>query len=97
VEANLRTPEGKAFDEQLGNEIVRDHIGTMRQCKQANGDDLRSFWTLLQLDKDGTVKEILLYPQTKIGACVREALLKARFSPPPRPAYWVSVNMKMSR
>jgi hypothetical protein len=97
VEANLRTPEGKAYDEQLGTEFVQKHLGPLRECKQSAGDDLRSFWILIKLDKDGTVKEVLLYPTTKVGTCSREALLKDKFSSPPRPAYWVSVYMKMAR
>ena len=96
VEANLRTPEGKAYDEQLGTEFVAKHLGPFRQCKQTAGDDLRSFWILLKLDKDGGVKEVLLYPETKLGTCAREALLKDRFPAPPRSAYWVSVYMKLS-
>jgi hypothetical protein len=97
VETNLRTPEGKAYDEQLGTEFVQKHLGPVRQCKQSNGDDLRSFWILIKLDKDGTVKEVLLYPSTKIATCARESLLKAKFSSPPRSAYWVSVYMKMAQ
>jgi hypothetical protein len=96
VEANLRTPEGKAFDEQLGNEFVAKHLGPLRQCKQAAGDDLRSFWILMKLDRDGAAKEVLLYPETKLGACARTDLLKDKFPAPPRPAYWVSVYMKVS-
>jgi hypothetical protein len=97
VEANLRTPEGKAYDEQLGTEFVQKHLGPVRQCKQSAGDDLRSFWILIKLDKDGTVKEVLLYPSTKVATCEREALLKDKFASPPRPAYWVSVYMKMAQ
>jgi hypothetical protein len=97
VEANLRTPEGKAFDQQLGTEFVQKHIEAVRHCKQAGADDLRSFWIMLKLNKDGTVKEILLYPATKVGTCAREELLKDKFSSPPQPEYWVSVYMKMAR
>jgi hypothetical protein len=97
IEANLRTPEGKAYDEQLGTEFVQKHLDPVRQCKQNAGGDLRSFWFLLKLDKDGTVKEVLLYPETKLGDCSRDALLKDRFaSQPPRSAYWVSVYLKIS-
>src|SRR5271165_6450479 len=95
VEANMRTSEGKAYDEQLGTEFAQKHLGPLRQCKQSAGDDLRTFWILLKLEKDGTVKEVLLYPATKVGTCAREAFLKDRFLSPPRPAYWVSVYMKM--
>jgi hypothetical protein len=58
VETNLRTPEGKAYDEQIGTEFVQKHLNPVRQCKQSAGDDQRSFWILIKLDKDGTVKEV---------------------------------------
>jgi hypothetical protein len=96
VEANLRTPEGKKYDEQLGTEFVQKHMAPLRQCKQSSGDDLRNFWILVKLDRDGTTKEVLLYPETKLGTCARAALLKETFASPPRPAYWVSIYMQMS-
>lgn len=96
VEANLKTPEGKTYDEKLGKEFADKHLGTMKQCKQSAGSDLESFWILMKLDRDGAVKEVLLHPATRMGACAREALLKSTFSPPPRAAYWVSVYMKLT-
>lgn len=96
IEANLRTPEGKAYDERLGNEFMQKYMGTMRQCKQAAGNDLGSFWMLLKLDKDGAIKEVLLHPETAMGGCARKTLLKDRFSPPPRPAYWVGIYLKIT-
>lgn len=95
VEANLRTPEGKAYDERLAKEFMEKHLATMKQCKQAGDNDLESFWMLMKLDKDGAVKEVLLHPTTKMGTCARETLLKGKLSPPPRPMYWVSVYMKL--
>jgi hypothetical protein len=97
VETNLRTPEGKGYAEQLGTEFVQKHLGPVRQCKQSAGDDLRSFWILIKLNKDGTVKEVLLYPTTKVGTCAPEVLLKDKFSSPPRPACWISVYVKMAQ
>jgi hypothetical protein len=96
VESNLSTPEGKAFDQQMGAEFVTKHLGPLRQCKQTASDDLRSFWILVKLNKDGTTSEILLNPETKLGTCARAALLRDKFLSPPRPAYWVSVYMKLA-
>lgn len=96
IDANLRTPEGKAYDEKLGKEFMQQHLGTLRQCKQAAGNDLGSFWILMKLDRAGGVTEVLLYPSTKVGTCARETLLKAGFSAPPHPEYWVGVYMKVS-
>ncbi|HEY6945677.1 MAG TPA: hypothetical protein VI431_11100 [Candidatus Acidoferrum sp.] len=95
VETNLRTPEGRAYDERLGKEFIEKHLATMKQCKPSDGKGLDSFWILMKLDKDGTVREVLLHPETKMGTCARETLLKSAFSPPPRPGYWVSVYMKL--
>ena len=97
VEANMRTSEGKAFDEKFGTDFGANHIGSLRQCKKPSGDDVRSFWILMKLDKDGAAKELLLYPETKWGACAREPLLKDKFAAPPRPEYWVSVYMKLAQ
>jgi hypothetical protein len=96
AETNLRTPEGKTYDEKIGNEFLQKHLAEVRQCKQAGKDDLRSFWFLLKFDKEGKVREVLLYPETRLGACAREALLKDTFSSPPRPDYWVSVYLKLN-
>jgi hypothetical protein len=96
VEANLRTPEGKAYDEKLGPEFVGKHLGPFRQCKQSAGDD-RSFWILLKLDKEGTVKELLFYPETRLASCARDPLLKDKLPAPPHPAYWVSIYMQLSK
>ena len=96
VEANMRTPEGKAYDEKLGKEFMEKHLSTMKQCKPGDGKGLESFWMLMKLDKDGAVKEVLLHPETKMGTCARETLLKSAFSPPPRAGYWVSVYMKLA-
>ncbi len=97
IEANMRTPEGKAYDDKLGADFTEKHLAAIRPCKKAGGDDLRSFWILAKLNRDGAVDEVLLYPTTKVGECSREAFLKDRFPAPPRPAYWVSIYMKLSK
>jgi len=51
---------------------------------------------LFNLDKDGSVREMLLYPETKLGLCARESLVKDHFATvPPRAGYWVSVYLKL--
>jgi hypothetical protein len=95
IDANLRTPEGKKYDDQMGTEFMQKHIEALRQCKKTSGNDLRSFWILLKIDTNGTAREILLYPETRLGTCSREALLKETFSSPPRPAYWIGVYMNL--
>jgi hypothetical protein len=88
IEANMKTPQGKAYDEKFGSEVMQNYIAGMRQCLKTVGGDAKSFWMLFRLKQDGTVREILLAPATNAGSCDRELLLKAKFSPPPRDDYW---------
>ena len=97
IEANLKTAEGKAYDKQMGQEIMQRYASGMRNCKQTAGGGLESFWILMKLDKEGLVKELLLAPETEIGQCDREIFSKAKFSPPPRNDYWVGIFLKLSR
>jgi hypothetical protein len=70
------------------------HSELFQLCRKSTGDnETENFSMLLKLDTNGRVKEVLLYPTTKIGECAREALLRDSFSPPPTPAHWVRVFM----
>jgi hypothetical protein len=95
IEANLRTAEGKAYEEKLGGEFMAGHLETLKKCKQEVGAK-EGFWFLLKLDKQGGVSEVLLHPVTPLGECARPSLLRSRFSAPPRPAWWVGVFLKIS-
>lgn len=96
IEANLKTSEGKGFDERMGNEFVQKHMDSLRGCKSAAAGDFRSFWILLKLNSDGSAKEVLFYPDTKINACAHDGLLKEKYLAPPHPDYWVGIYFKIS-
>lgn len=95
VEANLRTSEGKAYDEEIGKEFQEKYAAVMRECKKSAGGELASFWILMKVDRAGAVKEVLLSPATKLGSCARDALLKGTFSAPPKPGHWVSIYLQL--
>jgi hypothetical protein len=93
IEANMRTAEGKAYDEQMGEDFMQKYLDNLRQCKRTAGGSQESFWILLKLDKDGSVKQVLLSPVTKAGSCDRDALSKAKLLPPPHGDYWVGIYL----
>lgn len=93
VEDNMRTAEGKAYDQQMGNDLMQKYLDNLRQCKRTAGGSQESFWILMKLDKDGWAKEVLLHPVTKVGKCDREALSNAKLVPPPRGDYWVGIYL----
>jgi hypothetical protein len=96
IDANLRSPEGKTFDDRMGKEFVERHMTALRLCKASAGGDMTNFWMLLKLDKDGSVKEVLLHPTTKLGFCARDTYLKDKFLAPPRSDYWVGIYLQLS-
>jgi len=93
VEANMKTSEGKAYDAQVGKELVKKYPPVMKACKEKANGEARSFDMLVRVEKDGAVGEVLLYPSTKVGQCLRETMLKDAFSPPPTPAHWVDIRL----
>jgi hypothetical protein len=96
IDASLKTPEGKAFDERMGSEFSAHHLDPLRKCKAA-GNPLENFWILFRLDANGGVEEVLLYPETKLGVCARDSYAKDRFVPPPHADYWVGVYLQLAK
>jgi hypothetical protein len=95
VEANMKTREGQAYDAQIGRDLMKKYPPTLKACKEKAGGEIRSFDMLLRVERDGTVKEVLLYPATKISQCLRETMLKDTFSPAPKPAHWVDIHLDL--
>jgi len=96
IEANLKTPEGKSFEDRMGKEFIAKHMDPLRQCKASSGGDMTNFWILFRLDRDGAVEEILLHPETKLGTCARDAYMKDKLLSPPHPEYWFGVYLQLS-
>jgi hypothetical protein len=97
VEANMKTREGKAYDAQIGRDLAKKYPPVMKACKEKAEGDTRSFDMLVRVEKDGSVREVLLHPPTRISQCLRDAILKDTFSPPPKPAHWVDIHIDVKR
>lgn len=94
VEANLKTPAGKKYDELMGKEFPVRYLPSMKQCKQST-PNLDPFDMFLKLDAEGKVEEVLVHPETQFAICLRNALHGGRFSAPPHAAYWVNIHMQL--
>lgn len=68
----MNTREGKAYDAQIGKDLAKKYSPVMKLCKEKAEGNTRSFDMVVNVDKDGAIKEILLHPQTKISQCLRE-------------------------
>ena len=96
VEANLKTPAGKQYDDGLGKELSVKYLSSLKQCKQstAASKNLDPFDMFIKMSGDGKVQEVLVYPETPMSMCARSALLAGSFSPPPHGDYWVNIHMQ---
>src|SRR3954447_13264822 len=63
IEANLKSPEGKKFDERLGKEFVATHTSPLRQCRASSGNENASFWNLLNLIESAAWKKSCFIPK----------------------------------
>ena len=99
VDANLKTPAGKQYDERIGNEFAERYLPSIRQCKQSlpAGGSVEPFDMFLKLNAEGKVLDGLIYPETQFAVCTRTALHKAKFSAPPHGDYWINIHMQFKR
>lgn len=96
VEANLKTPAGKQYEDQIGKVFFEKYLPNVKPCKQfvSGGSAIDPFDVLLRLKANGEVAEGLVYPETKYSSCTRDAFLAVRFSNPPHDEYWINVHME---
>lgn len=99
VDANLKTPAGKQYDELIGKEFPDKFLASFRQCKQSMPADTKydAFDMFLRLKLDGKIEQVLVYPETQFGNCAGRALLAGKFSSPPHSDYWVNIHMQAQR
>ena len=97
VDANLKTPAGKQYDELIGKEFPERYWSRVRQCKQSipAGTTVDPFDMFLSLNAEGKVQEVLVYPETQFTSCVRTALLAGKFSNPPHSDYWINIHIEL--
>jgi hypothetical protein len=104
AKANLETAEGKQYDLAVAAEVPQKLAWFVEQCSSAAGDDTGSFDLLMMVQSDGVVLVAYVEPDnTKVGNCVQQQMVRetmTRNSPlylsaPPKPNYWVKVNMQV--
>ncbi len=94
AQANVATPEGAAFDAELGKQFGERHENTMVQCAVDAADkNFATFNLLMELDAAGAVVRTLVRPESPISACLQKAVAHDVYGKPPRAGYWVRAEM----
>ena len=96
VKANIKTPKGRRYDTEVGRQFAQDYRAAMIRCTTSAEDkDLVSFQLLFQVARDGSVKQVLASPPTKIAVCLEKQVAAGKFPKPPKRLYWVHVVMSL--
>jgi hypothetical protein len=98
AEANLATPEGRAYDRSLAVYLRQENAVVLNGCfKTTAKPDLTSFEVVFRVAKDGRVLDAVVWPETNVGTCLRDGLTAKTFPLPPKDAYRAQLRMNLGR
>jgi uncharacterized protein (DUF3820 family) len=97
VEANMKTPAGKQYDQKIATDFPEKYLPGLKACKQGlpAGAKIDSFDLFIKIKMNGQVADALVYPESQFADCARNNLLNGKLSAPPHDDYWVNVHMQM--
>ena len=87
----MATAEGVQYKRDFEQRLA----GPIQHCVQSAGSDRKKFELMIQVMKDGAVRDIEMPTQTTVVGCLFPELMKfqhpdaVRFAPPPHAPYWV--------
>lgn len=92
--ANLETPQGKAYDDKIGGLLGRPEFRQLvRSCVDQVRGQAPTFSVLLQLDASGKPIESEIWPILPVSQCARDSMLSIGFPAPPKPAFWIQIEV----
>jgi hypothetical protein len=98
ADANLQTPDGRKFDEQISKAFASNYSATVTECLKSSGDfSLVPFDMVLQVGGNGTVDQIVVSKMSRTSSCIVAKVSSGVFPPPPQPDYWVKISMQARR
>lgn len=96
VTANVATLEGQKYDSVIAQEFSSRYLRAVKDCSVAASGPAPTL-LILQVSKSGSIRQMLVVPETASDTCLRPKLAKAAFTPPPKPDYWVRVSLTPNR
>jgi hypothetical protein len=92
VAANVATREGQKYDSVIAQEFSSRYMRAVKDCSSTTSGTAPTL-LILQVSKSGSLQQMLVVPDTASDTCLRPKLAKASFTPPPKPDYWVRINL----
>ena len=93
--ANDATAEGQAYAAPLGEKIGPDLQSSMQRCfPDAASTPPNGFAIVFSVRGDGTPAQLMARPETPATKCVADGIATVQLPTPPRPDWWVVIEMK---
>lgn len=93
---HLNSPPGQEYDRKLGEHFEQNNGPVMEKCFGSTKDpDSKTFEMVFRVSNVGKVVEALVWPETNIAVCFREALKAKPLPLPPEDDYWAFMEMRM--
>ena len=94
--ANAKTEDGARYQAAIQKQMD----GILKSCVQAPGSDQNRFTVMFRIGQDGMLERMTLDPASPLVNCLLRPLYeqqqqakKPPFPAPPKPSYWVKVEM----
>ena len=96
AEANAKTPAGRSYEGVLVSKAEAWLRPALVRCaRAAPKEEILSFDALVRIGADGRAEEILFRPETAVARCVAPDFREADYPRPPRPSWWVKVEVRL--
>jgi hypothetical protein len=94
AEANAATAEGKAYAAEVHKHFAEQHEISLKECTQtANEPQATPFQLVMRVGKRGIVDLVYARPETRVATCLKATVVNDHLKKPPKPAYWLIVDM----
>jgi len=98
AKVNLATDDGQSYDRALSQYLRQRNAAVLSGCFKANAQpDVTPFDMVFRLAKDGSLLDVIAWPETNISRCLGDGLKAETFPAPPRDSYWAQLRMSFGR
>jgi hypothetical protein len=98
AESNAKTPAGRRYEEKLIPGVEDWLRQPLERCvKNVPKEELVSFDAFVRIGAAGEAEEILFGPETAVARCVAPDFREAKYPSPPEPAWWVKIEVHLTR
>jgi hypothetical protein len=96
AESNAKTPAGRRYEGMLVSKLEDWLRPALVRCARAvPKEELISFDGLVRIAAEGKAEEVVFGPETAVARCVAPDFREATYPRPPRPSWWVKVEVHL--